>query len=173
MSGSAQRTDVPAQIERQHRGLRGKPDEAVMEIEGLGSRRNRLHHDRARRDLLGCAQRSRDGIGQQGRAETMALPTCIDRQPAKDHGRDVLRHVAAHCAGNVGVEQVTHAERIVPDDVERAGGTGDVGPAGAGQQVGARAALQPFVEAGFARAEKFQSMLGRDRRRRARRGPVG
>ena len=77
----------------------------------------RMHEERPNARDLGRLQRAQNRIAKECPAEPPLLEAAIHREPAEDHDRDWVRHVASHPAGCAPVQ-----DRAVCQAVERGDG---------------------------------------------------
>ena len=68
------------------------------------------------RYVAGSAQRPLHRIVQQGLPKPVPLMILVDRQAAEDDGRNLVRHVAAHRASHVLIQDLSHADGIKAHD---------------------------------------------------------
>ncbi len=94
-------------------------------------------------DLSG-ARGAKKGIAQEARAKASPVQSLVDGQPANDHDRDGIGHIAADAAGRVPMHDSAVGEAVIGNDLISL--ANNVSARSAGQFVPERPAPEPFVE---------------------------
>ena len=100
--------------------------ESAVPVEPLGIVGDGVEENRAYAADGGGLERPQHRIAHESLAETAALKSAINGEPADDHDRDGIRHVPAHLASRRLVCDRTGSKAIKPDNASLSGN--NVGP---------------------------------------------
>ena len=104
------------QRQKERHGLAGKGDQAVVPVKRSGGCVLGIDHQGIRGNFR--AQGTRQGIGQQGAAQTLALERLVNGQAAHAHGghRRVAGKLFAQVGGQLGQQQGGGGQGVKPGD---------------------------------------------------------